>query len=135
MSELVEDGDEVVAIRVIELDEGGEWASSISIIALRRHHNSSLFIRAQKYLSPVSVSDVFLERHNPKQQEEFREEAHRLLQDILDKNNEAENRHVSEVDHHYLLPISLHHYLTSPLVFSERHDAELTARSPSWSSS
>jgi hypothetical protein len=27
MSELVEDGDEVVAIRVIELDEGGEWDS------------------------------------------------------------------------------------------------------------
>lgn len=28
MAELVEDGDEVVAVRVIELDEGGMWRLS-----------------------------------------------------------------------------------------------------------
>jgi len=59
MTELVEDGDEVVAIRVIELDEG--------------------------------------ERHDPKQQEDFREEADRLLQTILDKNNEADDRRISVI--------------------------------------
>ncbi|GFZ49738.1 hypothetical protein JCM24511_07141 [Saitozyma sp. JCM 24511] len=59
MSELVEDGDEVVAIRVIELDEG--------------------------------------ERTDPQAQEEFREEAHLLLESILDKNNEADDRRISVI--------------------------------------
>ncbi|KAK8849715.1 hypothetical protein IAR55_005050 [Kwoniella newhampshirensis] len=59
MTELVEDGDEVVAIRVIELDEG--------------------------------------ERHSHKSQEEFREEAQALLQTVLQKNNDAENRRISVI--------------------------------------
>ncbi|KAK1923641.1 hypothetical protein DB88DRAFT_491937 [Papiliotrema laurentii] len=59
MSELVEDGDEIVAIRVIELGEG--------------------------------------ERHDPDAQEEFREDAHTLLTNILDKNNEADDRRISVI--------------------------------------
>lgn len=59
MSELVEDGDEIVAIRVIELDED--------------------------------------ERHNPQQQDDFRAQAHELLQDVLTKNNEADERKISVI--------------------------------------
>lgn len=32
------------------------------------------------------------ERHDPEAQDEFREDAHQLLQTILEKNNEADNR-------------------------------------------
>jgi hypothetical protein len=42
---------------------------------------------------------LMTERHVPKQQEEFREEAHRLLQDVLAKNDDAESRHVSDTSH------------------------------------
>ncbi|ORY34684.1 hypothetical protein BCR39DRAFT_514004 [Naematelia encephala] len=59
MSELVEDGDEIVAIRVIDIDDA--------------------------------------ERKDESNQDEFREDAHRLLTNILDKNNEAEDRRVSVV--------------------------------------
>jgi hypothetical protein len=33
MDSLVEDGDEIIAVRVIELDEGGEFASSHDVRA------------------------------------------------------------------------------------------------------
>ncbi|WWC73672.1 uncharacterized protein I206_107644 [Kwoniella pini CBS 10737] len=59
MSELVEDGDEVVAIRVIELDEG--------------------------------------ERQAHEAQDELREDAQRLLQTVLQKNNEADDRRISVI--------------------------------------
>lgn len=36
------------------------------------------------------------ERHDPQQQEDFREQAHELLQTVLDKNNEADERRVSQ---------------------------------------
>jgi hypothetical protein len=71
MSELVEDGDEVVGLRVIELDEGGEWS----------HH---IWIPTK----PV------VERTDPSAQDEFREDAHTLLANMLEKNNEAESRKV-----------------------------------------
>lgn len=35
------------------------------------------------------------ERHNPQQQDDFRAQAHELLQDVLTKNNEADERKVS----------------------------------------
>jgi len=34
------------------------------------------------------------ERHNPQQQDDFRAQAHELLQDVLTKNNEADERKV-----------------------------------------
>lgn len=74
MSELVEDGDEIVAIRVIELDEDGELSSS-----------------PEAFVTTL----MCLERHDPQQQEDFREQAHELLQTVLDKNNEADERRVS----------------------------------------
>jgi predicted RNA-binding protein with RPS1 domain len=73
MSELVEDGDEIVAIRVIELDEDGQCLSL------------DIFLD--------NADDV--ERHNPQQQDDFRAQAHELLQDVLTKNNEADERKVS----------------------------------------
>ena len=36
-----------------------------------------------------------VERHNPHQQDDFRAQAHELLQDVLTKNNEADERKVS----------------------------------------
>jgi hypothetical protein len=36
-----------------------------------------------------------VERHNPQQQDDFRAQAHELLQDVLTKNNEADERKVS----------------------------------------
>jgi hypothetical protein len=41
-------------------------------------------------------SDI-VERHNPQQQDDFRAQAHELLQDVLTKNNEADERKVSPV--------------------------------------
>jgi len=37
---------------------------------------------------------MFAERHNPQQQDDFRAQAHELLQDVLTKNNEADERKV-----------------------------------------
>jgi len=37
----------------------------------------------------------YTERHNPQQQDDFRAQAHELLQDVLTKNNEADERKVS----------------------------------------
>ena len=73
MAELVEDGDEIVAIRVIELDEDGQC----TVLVIHQ-------IKADS-----------AERHNPQQQDVFREQAHELLQDVLDRNNEADERKVS----------------------------------------
>jgi hypothetical protein len=72
MSELVEDGDEVVAIRVLELDEGGEPGIRYSI----------------------GRADI-IERHDPTALSDFREEAHEILRNMLEKNDEAESRKVS----------------------------------------
>lgn len=69
MSELVEDGDEVVAIRVIEIDEGGK-----KLLILK-----------------LSLTDSGSERHSEKAQEEFREEAQALLKTILEKNDEIDD--------------------------------------------
>lgn len=44
---------------------------------------------------PVQVLRPCSERHDPEAQDEFREDAHQLLQNILEKNNEADNRKVS----------------------------------------
>ena len=38
-----------------------------------------------------------VERHNPHQQDDFRAQAHELLQDVLTKNNEADERKVCAV--------------------------------------
>lgn len=45
-------------------------------------------------LGTISVADTPAERTDPQAQEEFREEAHLLLESILDKNNEADDRRV-----------------------------------------
>jgi len=76
MSELVEDGDEIVAIRVIELDEDGQCPNHLRHLSNKADH---------------------VERHNPHQQDDFRAQAHELLQDVLTKNNEADERKVSPV--------------------------------------
>lgn len=38
---------------------------------------------------------LMAERHDPDMQDEFREDAHNLLKNVLAKNNEADDRRVS----------------------------------------
>lgn len=76
MDNLVEDGDEIVAVRVIELDDGGQW------------------IECRVFLTLTLAS----EKTSLQAQEEFREDAAELLKTILEKNDEfGGDRRVSNV--------------------------------------
>lgn len=78
MNELVEDGDEVVAIRVIELAEGGELG---------------VVLRGELRLTRT-------EKANPTNQDEVREDAQTLLARVLDRNNAVDDeRRVSQHEH------------------------------------
>jgi hypothetical protein len=70
MDNLVEDGDEIIAVRVIELDEGGQSLQLGPLLRLLSDFESSL------------------EKASHHAQEEFREEAAELLKTILEKNDE-----------------------------------------------
>lgn len=50
-------------------------------------------------LSSSCLVLIITERHDPQQQDDFREQAHELLQTVLDKNNEADDRRVSSLSY------------------------------------
>lgn len=85
MENIVEDGDEVVALRVVELDEDGAC-------------RAPTVVRCGLFADPVSLSLPRAERASAKKQEEFREDARELQRLIMEKNaTEDEDRKISVV--------------------------------------
>lgn len=94
MENLVEDGDEVVALRVVELVEEGTFPLPAPPASI------ALFLLLETRLLTETVSSVVVlaERGNAAKLEEFREEAREIQKLILEKNSaEEEGRRISVV--------------------------------------